>query len=99
MKRKTIPRITILVITIALLAFVILLGSFYTFWNSASPDRTCASCHEIGESVNMFVQSAHREFKCQECHGTALSNGFNSLREKGMMVAHHVKNKMVELEF
>src|SRR4030065_212096 len=96
MKRKRTPRIIILVIPIALLAFVILLGSFYAYWNSAPPEKTCTSCHEIGKSVNMFVQSAHREFKCQECHGTALSNGFHGLREKGMMVAHHVKNKIVE---
>jgi hypothetical protein len=96
MKRKITTRILILVLSITLLAFVILSGSFYAYWNSAPPEKTCSSCHEIGKSVNMFVQSAHREFKCQECHGTALSNGFHSLIEKGMMVAHHVKSKIVE---
>jgi hypothetical protein len=44
----------------------------------------------------MFAQSAHRELRCQECHGTALSNGFHSLKEKGMMVVHHVRNKIIE---
>jgi hypothetical protein len=89
-------QITILVISITLILVIIIFSSFYTYWNSASPEKTCASCHEIGKSINMFAQSAHRELNCKECHGTALSNGFHSLREKGMMVAHHVKNKIVE---
>ena len=96
MKRKTNQLITILVIPIALLVFVILLGSFYTYWNSASPEKTCASCHEIGKSVNMFAQSGHRELSCKECHGTALNNGFHSLKEKGLMVVNHIRKEINE---
>lgn len=44
----------------------------------------------------MFTQSAHRELTCKECHGTALSNGLHSLKEKGMMIVHHVKKESVE---
>ena len=91
MKSKTILRIIKIVIPITLLVVLILSGSFYTYWNRASPEKTCASCHEIGRSVDMFAQSAHREMSCSECHGTAISNGFHSLKEKGMMVVNHFK--------
>ena len=44
----------------------------------------------------MFSQSAHRDLACSECHGTALSNGLHSLREKGMMVVHHARSRFIE---
>ena len=66
-------------------------GSFYAYWNQPHPTKTCASCHEIENSVIMFTQSAHRDLTCRECHGTALSNGFHSLKEKGMMVVNHAE--------
>jgi hypothetical protein len=93
---KTTRRLFVLIIPIVLLVIFAVFGTFYTYWNSASPEKTCASCHEIGKSVNMFAQSAHRELRCQECHGTALSNGVHSLKEKGLMVVYHVGNKFVE---
>lgn len=82
----------------AILSLFILIGfsSFYSYWNSASPYRTCASCHEIESSVDVFFQSAHRELTCKECHGTALSNGIHSMKEKGMMVVHHLESNLVE---
>jgi hypothetical protein len=92
MNRKAILRRTLLIIPITLLVCLLALGSFYTYWNAASPARTCASCHEIGSSVTMLFQSAHRNLACSECHGTALSNGFHSLKEKGMMVVHHMQD-------
>jgi len=95
MKRKSL-NIFFIVIPVILAVILITSASFYTYWNSASPEKTCASCHEIGKSVDMFAQSAHRELTCSECHGTALSNGFHSLKEKGMMVVNHVKNKTSE---
>jgi hypothetical protein len=76
--------------------FLVGFSVFYGYWNSASPSKTCASCHEIESSVNLLYKSAHRELACKECHGTALSNGFHSLKEKGMMVVHHAANKAVE---
>jgi hypothetical protein len=96
MTRKSASRIILLIVPIGILSIIVAFGSFYTYWNLASPDKTCASCHEIGKSVNMFAQSAHRGLKCKECHGTALSNGFHSLKEKGMMVVNHVKKEGTE---
>ena len=96
MTRKKIFKIILLFIPLFLIIIVIAFGSFYTFWNAASPDKTCASCHEIGISVNSMAQSSHRELRCKECHGTALSNGFHSIKEKGMMVVNHIKDKSIE---
>ena len=83
-------KILILVIPLFLIVSIGF-GLFYGYWNSASPGKTCASCHEIGTSVELLTQSAHRNLACKECHGTALSNGVHSLREKGMMIIDHIK--------
>jgi hypothetical protein len=96
MTRITTRQITVILIPSGLLLILIAFVSFYACWNSASPEKTCASCHEIARSVNMFAQSSHRELRCQECHGTALSNGFHSMSEKGMMVVHHVGARFIE---
>ena len=82
--------------------FVLLIGvSFlfggYTRWNSANPQQTCASCHEISSSVSGWQVSAHRNIQCSECHGTAISNGIHSLKEKAHMIFTHV-NKNPEPE-
>jgi hypothetical protein len=86
----------IILVPAVILLLGLAFGTFYTYWNSASPEKTCASCHEIVNPVNMLGQSSHRNFLCKECHGTALSNGLHSLTEKGMMVVNHVRNKKVE---
>ncbi len=99
MKNKLIRK-TILLISVSLIVFAISFGSFYTYWNTASPEKTCASCHEIGSSVLSFAASSHREMLCSECHGTALSNGFHSLSEKGKMLINHFdenKNEKVKM--
>lgn len=70
---------------------IVVLASFFGYWNSAPADRTCASCHEIVGSVHTFASSAHRELSCKECHGTALSNGVHSMKEKSMMVVNHFR--------
>ncbi len=80
----------ILILTIAVF-FILLFFGGYTYWNTAEADKTCASCHEIRHSVASFGSSAHRELACYECHGTALSNGFHSLKEKSGMVFRHVR--------
>ena len=85
-----------LTISSVLIVGTVAFSSFYTFWDTASPDRTCSSCHEIGKSVNSQLKSVHRNLKCKECHGTALSNGLHSMKEKGMMVVNHLKNKKSE---
>ncbi len=75
---------------------LILFGGFYGYWNSASPDKTCSSCHEIGKSVDSQAKSLHRNLHCKECHGTALSNGIHSLKAKGMMLVNHLQDKSKE---
>ena len=79
----------------ALITFLIVIGLFivffggYTAWNTANPEKTCAGCHEIRPSFASWQISSHREIACTECHGTALSNGWHSLTEKGNMVFSH----------
>ena len=94
-KNKILKR-ALLIIPIVLIVILIAFSSFYTYWNTTSPDKTCALCHEIGKSVDSQLQSSHRNLHCKECHGTALSDGNHSLKEKGMMVVNHLKNKKVE---
>lgn len=77
----------ILLITLTTLTF--LFGG-YSYWNSANPEKTCASCHEISPSVGEWQHSGHRNIRCTECHGTAIGNGFHSLKEKAGMVFTHV---------
>lgn len=96
MKKKNILSGVALLFAVSMVVVTISFGSFYAYWNSAAPERTCASCHEIGGSVHSLTQSSHRELHCKECHGTALSNGFHSLKEKAMMVINHVRKEMVE---
>ncbi len=82
--RKIFNRISIVVGSL-LIVFV----GFNIFWDTASPQTTCASCHEIESSSVALTHSGHRSLSCKECHGTAFSNGFHSLAEKGSMVIHH----------
>lgn len=89
-------KLTLLIITITLIIISLAFGSFYTYWNMASADNTCASCHEISKSVHSQAESSHRQLHCQDCHGTALSNGIHSMKEKGMMVVNHLKDSRVE---
>ncbi len=59
---------------------------FLTYWTTAAPSKTCASCHEIESAHDVWAQSPHRDIGCADCHGTALSSGLHSLQEKGRMV-------------
>lgn len=67
----------------------------YVWWNSADPEKTCNSCHEINPSYSSWASSAHREISCNDCHGTALSNGWHSLSEKVNMVLTHYSERML----
>jgi hypothetical protein len=71
-----------------IILFTALLYS-YSRWNAASPTKTCAGCHEITHAVDLWSGSTHRNIACKECHGTALSEGIHSLKEKGAMLLHH----------
>ena len=79
----------ILIFTSVSLLLVAALLASYSQWNAASPTKTCASCHEISHSVDIWTASTHRNIACKECHGTALSEGMHSLKEKGAMLFHH----------
>jgi len=78
------------------LLFLLFLG--YTGWNNARPERSCGSCHEIVPSLEIWQSSAHREITCADCHGTALGNGFHSLKEKAGMVFIHLGKKDTEIK-
>ena len=87
MKKRTI------LITLIAAVFVLIIAGAYSAWNNLSPDRTCASCHELRASHERWSTSAHAEVHCVECHGTAFSEGFHSLSEKvGMVVTHFTKS-------
>ncbi len=85
----------IIIIISSCLLLLVLFTLGYAGWNTASPEQTCASCHEIVPSVEIWQQSAHRDVTCVECHGTALSNGLHSLREKTQMVFSHLKKSEI----
>lgn len=79
----------IFIISSILILLVVALLASYSRWNAASPTKTCANCHEISHSVDLWAESTHRDIACKACHGTALSEGIHSLKEKGAMLFHH----------
>jgi nitrate/TMAO reductase-like tetraheme cytochrome c subunit len=81
-----------ILLPIILLGVLIVFSGGYTWWNHANPEKTCASCHEISPAVTEWQHSAHRNFLCAECHGTAFSNGWHSMKEKVGMVFTHVSD-------
>ena len=85
---------------LSLLLLIPLLGFsvFYTYWSIASPQKTCASCHELQTAYDDWTISSHRDIRCENCHGTALSSGVHSLVEKGGMVVAHFAKKQPEEE-
>ncbi len=80
----------IIILFSATLTLVVLLFLGYAGWNGANPERTCASCHEIVPSVEIWQNSSHREVTCVDCHGTAMGNGMHSLKEKAGMIFTHL---------
>lgn len=76
---------------------IVVFASAYGAWNTLDPVNTCAQCHEVAPSHATWIGSAHANIKCIECHGTALSNGVHSLKEKMKMVyVHFTGDKMNE---
>ena len=86
----------IIITLIILVILVVIFSSFYTYWSVSSPDKTCLSCHEINNSYQIWLSSSHRNISCTECHGTALSSGFHSLKEKFNMVRTHFQEETIE---
>jgi hypothetical protein len=81
-----------LLLALPLLLIISFIGG-YSYWNHAEPEKTCSQCHEIRNSVESFGLSAHRELSCTDCHGTALSNGLHSMKEKANMVFTHFSSQ------
>src|SRR4030042_2861755 len=80
---------------LVLISILVILQTANVLWNTTAPSRSCASCHEIRDSYEQWNISAHREFDCKTCHGTALSNGMHSLKEKVSMLNRHFKGSPV----
>jgi len=73
---------------------ILLIITSYMAWNNLDPVYTCAKCHEIRPSHGTWLSSAHAKIQCIECHGTAISEGFRSLKEKtGMITTHFAGGK------
>jgi hypothetical protein len=61
-------------VRIALIVLVVLIlllpaGS----WYYSSGSRSCAGCHEIRATVDLWQRSTHRNVPCRECHGSVLT--------------------------
>jgi len=82
----------IIFIFLFIIVSALIFSGGYSYWNHANPEKTCSSCHEIRTQVSQWQHSAHRDFQCTECHGTALSNGWHSISEKMGMVFTHVSD-------
>jgi hypothetical protein len=76
------------IIIVVIFAGFALAGSA-AFWHYAGPSQTCSSCHEIRSAQDLWEASYHREVPCEECHGTAVSNGFHSLWENSRRLVGH----------
>ncbi len=85
-------------LTIALfLSLFLMIGVGY-FWmaRGAESGRYCVNCHEISPSHETWSSSAHRNMACTGCHGTALSEGWHSLKEKAGMAFSHFRRERSE---
>ena len=80
----------IILIPTSILLLLLIFVAGQIAWNSADPQNSCASCHEINPSVESSHTSAHRNIECSQCHGTALSNGLHSVIEKTTMLFSHL---------
>jgi hypothetical protein len=59
----------------------------------AGSERSCASCHEIQPTHDIWAESHHRDVPCADCHGTAVSNGIHSLEQSFRRLASHLQDE------
>lgn len=50
------------------------------YYHFGDPQRTCASCHEMGSSHANWSASAHSTLHCRNCHGGSLTLDLHALR-------------------
>ena len=80
MVRKFI-KITIIVLAIQVLLAGIFFG-FYNYWNTKVFNKNATNRQTDNQVITTWSHSAHRNFQCNQCHGSALNNEFNQLKEK-----------------
>jgi hypothetical protein len=95
MKNPKRARKVLFISLLVLISVLVILQTANIVWNTTNPSRTCVSCHEIRNSYEQWTVSAHRGFDCKTCHGTALSNGVHSMKEKAFMLTRHYKGSPV----
>jgi len=74
------------------------MGGSYTVWNASGPDKTCNSCHEINPSYDTWAASAHRDVKCEFCHGTAMILPWNSHEQRNAQSDRKVRHVILALQ-
>ncbi len=67
---KTLRRVALVLVVLALLAAAGLAGSSWYYGASAGG---CARCHEIRPLVESWAASSHRNVGCKDCHGSSFS--------------------------
>ncbi|MEI7729743.1 MAG: multiheme c-type cytochrome [Verrucomicrobiota bacterium] len=60
-----------------------------SYFHFGNPERTCASCHEMGDMHSAWAKSFHRSFHCRDCHGGSLTLDTHALRSHVNRVVQH----------
>ena len=68
---KTLRRLLIAVVAVALVGLGTLAGS--SWYYGGRDGMGCARCHEIRPQVDAWAHSSHRNVACKECHGSSFS--------------------------
>ena len=71
----------VLVVLVVLVAAVGALTAVNGYYYQTVDGRRCATCHEIRPMVESWKASAHRDTKCSDCHGSALTADLDTHRE------------------
>jgi hypothetical protein len=83
-------------IALVLCLFLIVGAGYVWMARGAESGRYCVNCHEISPSHETWSSSAHRNMSCTGCHGTALSEGLHSMKEKAGMALSHLRRGQLE---
>lgn len=81
-----------LVLGVAIYVAVFLVASIVGaagYFHFGSPQKTCASCHEMNAVQSQWSASAHRTLHCRNCHGGSLTLDAHALRAHVNRVVRH----------